>query len=474
MGTTTDIELGTVLRAVTPGVLSSREFYELPPTDLLLCVPLETAIVVPGPIDISRLKSALQSALSYFPLFAGRLERCGNAWRVHLNNKGALFDACVSSSPAPPVAPDAPVVQAPFNLVRHLDHASLSGTSDSPLLRVTLTLGPDSRWSVVGFSAAHVAGDGWIAAAFMRAVSRLYLGLDLEPDQHICYDYRLPAPIASHPDDTIPTPWVDNFLHMSIAERKERPATIRIDLRMSAAQLSELRDGVMALRPVDDLYLRLSKQDCLISVLGLALSRALNSFGEVPISRATVAFNYRGVGSVPPTLAGNVLVQAVADVPPHISSDATAPMLPYAYALAASIRRAFRLCRDPQYTLANAAICGKKFARAATTTPPMLLDFAPRPGVLNVNSSRPFAWTSAHFGFKGQARFFHTTSDAPRYAKIFTPNPTPLPDGSWRTNDGGAEVVLYVEPHLRSSFVQGLSAVVRELGVQGEVEFVAA
>lgn len=471
------IERDTVIRAITPTVLSSREFYELPATDLLLRVPLETAIVVPGPIDILQLKTALAAALSYFPLYTGRLERSGNVWRIRLNNAGALFDARVSSSPAPPVSPDAPVVQAPFVLARHLDHASLcSGTSDLPLLRATLTLSPDSRWSVVGFSAAHIAGDGWIAAAFMRAVSRLYEGHDLEPDQHVCYDYKLPVPTVSHSDsdNAIQTPWLDTVWKMPIAEPKDRARTVRIDLRMSAPQLSVLRDGVTALRPVDDPVLQLSTQDCLISVLGLSLSRALNSFDETPIARATVAVNYRGVGSVPPRLAGNVLVQAVADIPPPTSIHTTALMLPYAYTLAASIRRAVKLCRDPQHTLANAAICGRKFARAANATPPMLLDFSPRPGVLHVNSSRPFAWTSAHFGYKGKARFFHTTSDAPRYIKIFTPNPTVLPDGSWRSNDGAAEVVLYVEPHLRDKFVEELSVIVKDLGVEGVVEFVHA
>jgi hypothetical protein len=57
--------------------------------------------------------------------------------------------------------------------------------------------------------------------------------------------------------------------------------------------------------------------------------------------------------------------------------------------------------------------------------------------------------------------------------KIFTPNPTLFPDGTWKDNTDAAEIVFYLQPHVVLRFVDVLRSRARELGIKGEIEFVA-
>ena len=85
------------------------------------------------------------------------------------------------------------------------------------------------------------------------------------------------------------------------------------------------------------------------------------------------------------------------------------------------------------------------------------------------------AGVPAHFGYAGRARFYHTLPRAARYVKIFTPNPTLLADGAtWRANAGGAEVVFYIEPHMREDFKTAFSQMMAGFGVEGGVDYVEA
>ena len=82
-----------------------------------------------------------------------------------------------------------------------------------------------------------------------------------------------------------------------------------------------------------------------------------------------------------------------------------------------------------------------------------------------------FDWTSAHFGYPGKTRFFHTLLDEPRYVKMFQPNPTRLPDGTWQTHPGDIEIAFYVHREIVPAFVESFSSEAHALGVQGDIEF---
>lgn len=82
-----------------------------------------------------------------------------------------------------------------------------------------------------------------------------------------------------------------------------------------------------------------------------------------------------------------------------------------------------------------------------------------------------FDWTSAHFGYPGQTRFFHTLLDEPRYVKMFQPNPKKLPDGTWTTRPGDLEMSFYVYKEVKDAFVEIYQTEARSLGVLGDIEF---
>jgi hypothetical protein len=84
-----------------------------------------------------------------------------------------------------------------------------------------------------------------------------------------------------------------------------------------------------------------------------------------------------------------------------------------------------------------------------------------------------FDWTSAHFGYPNQTRFYHTNFPTPRYVKIFTPNPTLSPDGkTWEVHYEDAEVTFFLAENVKKRFEKILQDNARDLGMLGEVEFV--
>ena len=86
-----------------------------------------------------------------------------------------------------------------------------------------------------------------------------------------------------------------------------------------------------------------------------------------------------------------------------------------------------------------------------------------------------FDWTSAHFGFPGQTRFYHTILDEPRFVKMFQPNPTRLPNGTWQVRPkDDVEIVFYIHKEFRGTFMDLFAAQARHLGMSGEVEWVPA
>lgn len=359
---------------------------------------------------------------------------------------------------------------APFHLALRINQYDFySRNSQQALLKVTLTLG--QTWSAIGFSTSHAVGDGYVVAQFMRAVSAAYQNLKTEGE----LSYYYPENTDPTPEDTTAeTPWLDRHLPLPSVRVDEvsdpRPVTMRVDLRLSAQQLNQIRTGILALASVAEKPAPLSVQDCLVSTLVVAISHVHREHKELPITRVTTIVNYRGVDPIPRAAACNALVQAVADLP----SASSPSSLSFAYDLASSIRQSLLLSRKPEHVQAHIAISGPKFVALANATPPLSMDGSPVPGAMNVNSTRPFDWTSAHFGYEGKARFYHTCSEAPRYVKIFTPNPTLLPDGSWKSHHGAAEVVFYLETHLREPFLREFASLVRELGVEGGPDYLPA
>jgi hypothetical protein len=85
-----------------------------------------------------------------------------------------------------------------------------------------------------------------------------------------------------------------------------------------------------------------------------------------------------------------------------------------------------------------------------------------------------FDWTSAHFGYPNETRFYQPTrSSAPRYVRVNTPNPVLLPDGNtWESRSGDFEVTFCVVKDVKERFEKTLKDNVKALGMPGDVEFV--
>lgn len=160
------------------------------------------------------------------------------------------------------------------------------------------------------------------------------------------------------------------------------------------------------------------------------------------------------------------------------------------FSIALRIRKALVQCRDPEYAAAYDAAHEPLAIDAINSE--MAQDFIQRPGYMAVNSTwrcafstvicrpcltleRRFDWTSAHFGFPDQTRFCHTVLNEPQYLKMFRPNPTRLPDGTWevRSKDD-VEMIFYLHKELRGTFVDLFTAQARNLGMPGDVEWVPA
>lgn len=196
----------------------------------------------------------------------------------------------------------------------------------------------------------------------------------------------------------------------------------------------------------------------------------------------------RGTGDIQPSVAGNALIWATAAPLPG-STDLRAT--------AQGIRASVLAGRDADFVDAFTAAVGERNRQVCAAD--HALDVAPEPGSMTVNSSMRYAvmprtlsttsendsqsidclprfdWTSAHFGYPGQTRFYHTAPRFARYVKIFKANPDVphVPGAPWRSRTDDAEVALAVSSvAVKDKFRRILSSELRSLGVSGAVEWV--
>jgi hypothetical protein len=189
----------------------------------------------------------------------------------------------------------------------------------------------------------------------------------------------------------------------------------------------------------------------------------------------------RGVAPRPANSAGNGLIWVVTDAAEEYEKETV-------HTIAKRVRRSLLKARDPSFAAAYGALNAEKALAAINAE--LAQDFIPRSGNMVVNSSWRYCllfrchrnfltepllsprydWTSAHFGYPGQTRFFHTLLDEPRYVKIFQPNPTRMPDGTWETHPGDAEVTFYLHREVWAAFLEIFKTEARALGVSGEIE----
>jgi hypothetical protein len=241
----------------------------------------------------------------------------------------------------------------------------------------------------------------------MRTVSQIYQDLE-SPAVGLNYEVPLYPEIPPGVIERILNPLLSNPYPIGTTPAHLDPsrstAAVRVDFRLSASQLSELRAGVLASAPLatDAASPRISSQDALVAVIAATITEVDKE--APPISRILTIFNvssccflhscrsrthmlqFRGVGLHPTNAAGNALINPFAEVDTAQANDM--------YALASSVRQSLLACKNADYVDACMVASGNKFQAAAENNHG--LDFTPEPGLLSVNSTRPLVPLSFH------------------------------------------------------------------------------
>lgn len=453
------------MKAKEPTVLQGQAYYDLRPDDYMLGFKVDTAHIVPGEIDIERFNEALARTLQVYPVHAGRIIRPRDPkepWRVSLANHGV--PVAVIDSDAETEVPTNTIVQNPWtltqgvNIVKYLDY-----DSDEPLLKATVIRFTKTGSTSVGLSSSHLIGDGFVVYSFLRLLSQNYQGLEpLDPPPSYAQPPRYPFNQADYGE--IPAPDFAHFYSLrGVPPHLEpgRTKPVRVDFRLTAAQVAELQRGVLAQCP-DGALPVLSRQDVLIALIAYCTSKA--DPASPPVQHISNICMTRGIPYRPKNSIGNALLWAMTDAADDFEKETL-------FSIALRVRKALIRARDPAYAAAYDASHETKAIEAINNE--LAQDFIQRPGYMVVNSTWRFDWTSPHFGFPDQVRFYHTLLDEPRFVKMFRPNPTRQPDGTWgvRPKDD-VEITFYIYKEFRAMFMELFTAQTKALGMSGNVEWV--
>ncbi|OCH93975.1 hypothetical protein OBBRIDRAFT_801484 [Obba rivulosa] len=427
------------IKAKEPTSLDGHAHYPISPDNLIVSFTVDTAHVVPTLLDIPRLKQALSRTLSAYPLYAGRLERPQGPqdhWKIRFSNEGILVK--VRQSDAQQVVPVNTVVQSPWTFSEQISVAKTLSGENEPLMKVAIIHYIVIGYTSVGFSCAHV----------------IYQGLPpLDPPPK--YMTAPPTPVKEFTNFDIPSmeqtyALDDTPPHLD----PHREKVVRVDIRFTAQQLMDIQRAEATRKTK---HIGCKRAVLLCPGYARRFAREVSHDGRHRGSARGALHSDNGTqarGTVPlSSNAGcNGLIWTITERCRH-------PEQCKPWSLSCTARR-IRLSliggRSPEFVADMSAYCGHKFQEAAESS--RGLDFSPPPGHMTVNSTYKYDWTSAHFGYPGQTQFFHTVLPSPRYIKIFQANPQVIEDGSWRRDQGMAEVTFYLQTRVKSRFIDILKA----------------
>lgn len=111
----------------------------------------------------------------------------------------------------------------------------------------------------------------------MRHLSAIYTGVD--PSAHtVTYDLPPLDPSSIRDFASIPTPSMKHTLAVgtvpALLDSTITEPAVRIDFRLSAEQLADLRRGVLKLSEEGTEPVKLSLQDCLVALMSVCIARA--------------------------------------------------------------------------------------------------------------------------------------------------------------------------------------------------------
>ncbi|KAJ7244424.1 hypothetical protein B0H12DRAFT_1129478 [Mycena haematopus] len=498
---------------ITPAGPSVLDAIMLLPIDALdvFNYAAANAYIIPELLDAPRFAAALAKTLVLFPLYGARV-RCeaggGVPWVITLPPAGLPLTLASNPSTDPLIMPSSAVIQRPLPFLPPLTPPrKIVLDPTAPLAAVLLTHFPNLGVTCIGITRWHPIGSDWVASRFIRALSSFYVHLNEPISAPIHKPLRSFLPTPTDTDrrllDGIDTSAVQTYYnpttspHPQLSPSPAHPANVRLDFRLSGAQVETIRTAIQTASPV----VKLSAQDCLVALIAVATNAADPS--TPPIRTIDTILDVRGVAGVPAELAWNGWTFAMTETievsspsPATNSEDGDGNLHNKAtqyYAYAAAVRHSLLRARDPAFLAAMVDLQASRAAEAAARGEGELLDLASPPGRMCVNSTLRLD-TSTHFG--QQVRGFAASVPFVRHVKLARPNPRPyiststITRGSSTGNpemqtqepqtqdaEAGAERLPAVEstlffvPSVRERFREEMEVRVRELGA-GRVEWV--
>ncbi|KAJ7192215.1 hypothetical protein GGX14DRAFT_480411 [Mycena pura] len=358
-----------------------------------------------------------------------------NAYVIHELIDIPRFAAALARQPLPFIPPLTPARQMVFN-------------PDAPLAAVLITHFPNLSASCVAVRRWHPIGSDFVASRFIRAVSKFYLDAALS-----ARDLDEPTPVYEslrhflppNPDRAllqgIDTSAVETYFNPDTTPHPQLvlPApNVRLDFRLSGAQVAAIRTAIRALGPGGPDTPLVSAQDCLVALVAVALNAA--DPGTSRIHTIDTILDVRGQAGVPAELSWNGTTFAPTDrialgpagagaLPVDDSASSDTEL----YTYASAIRRSLARAREPAFLAALIDLQAQRAAEAIARGGPgggEIIDLASKPGHLCVNSTlrldaamRPHT----HFGHPGELRSYVSTVPFVRHLKLARPNEPPPP-----------------------------------------------
>jgi len=110
--------------------------------------------------------------------------------------------------------------------------------------------------------------------------------------------------------------------------------------------------------------------------------------------------------------------------------------------MAKVIREQIKRVRDPENLHRLVALSNELFSRTIETG--RLFWWWPSEGGIGINNMYKGPIRSIHFGYPESMRFY-TYDSWEQYFRIWPANPVKLPDGTWQTYEGGADICFRIK-----------------------------
>jgi hypothetical protein len=414
--------------------------------------------VFPGLLDLEKLKHVLAQTRRDYPHAAGRLlhEPSKKMWQIRLTNESIPIST--GSTPNPGIFSDEFNHEKSLEVLDSLKFpANPLDLVKEPLVRFKLTSWEKTGETSLSVSFCHMLGDATTVARFIEAFSNYYQ--DLPPPMVPTFEkYFTPDPTLERDlvKDVIPyVPYLATPYELPVffgLYNDMMTTTSRVDIKLSLAQLKAIKSMAD-----ETASIRVSTMDALVGYFITVLNRV----SEQPIEQIVTVADYRGAAAagpfVPPpkTSVGNPVVTMHSDKFPADTKNS----IGY---LAGVNREILTRMRNPETLRRLVAMSSELLAEFVETRDRMFW-WGIELGGIGVNNLGKSSFASHHFGYQGQMRFYFYGSFE-RYLRIYPANPERLPDGSWKTYDGGVDVCFRVKHSLKAGVIEILEEDFRDIG----------